>query len=274
MIGISFYFGFNIEPEERVKLLKNHGIDCVITNPEKKLNKQNGSIKTQVELFNKYKIKLSSLHSRYGKFQKHFWKRGLIGAYITKRLMQDIKTAHKYGFNSVVVHLQGEFSEVGKNRLLKVLSLCEELNIPLAVENLNNQKLVIDTFNNIEHPYLKFCYDSGHNNLFDPKFDYLSKFGDKLVALHLHDNMGKSDDHTLNVFGTIDWEELAKKLAKLPPINLDYELLMNFNDGFTAEQVVDTCVKQAKELQFLIDKHRKENLKNIKVTVGKREVKQ
>ena len=270
MIGISFYFGFNIDPIERVKILKKYGVDCVITNPDKKLNKQNGSIASQVELFKQYKLKPSSLHSRYGKYQEFFWKKGIIGNLITKRLIEDVKTAHKYGFNSVVVHLHGEFSEIGKQRLLKVLSVCEELNVPLAIENLNNQKIVIDTFKNIDHKYLKFCYDSGHNNLFDPKFDYLSRFGNKLVALHLHDNMGKSDDHTLNVFGTIDWEELAKKLAKLPPVNLDYELLMNYNDGFTAEEVVDICVKQAKELQFLIEKHRRENLKNIKITVGKK----
>lgn len=269
MIGISYFFGYEIPGDLRCKMIKESGIDAVITNADKRFDKQNGTLKEQIKLFKKYNIKLSSLHMTYKTSElPKFWVRGLKGAVLTNRLKRDVKFAHKYGFNSVVVHLFGEYSKIGERRLLSVLKLCEKLNVPLAVENIDCQKLFCDVFNNINHKYLKFCYDSGHNNVFDKDFDYLTKYGDKLVALHLHDNMGKNDDHTLNVFGTINWDEIAKKFAKLPPVNLDYELIMCYKGDYTAEQTLNACVKQAKELDFLINKYRKQYLNNITVNIG------
>lgn len=259
MIGISFYFGYNLPPELRAKMIKESGFDTIITTADKRLNKQNGTIKEQIKLFKKYNLKPSSLHMTYdAKDLPYFWTRGIKGTIMTKRLKKDVKLAHKYGFNSVVVHLFGEYSKIGERRILNVLKLCEKLDIPLAIENINCQKLFYDVFENINHKYLKVCYDSGHNNIFDKDFDYLTKYGDKLVALHLHDNMGVNDDNTLNIFGTINWDEIAKKLAKLPPINLDYELLMRYKGGYSAEQTLKACAKQGKELEALINKYRKQ----------------
>jgi sugar phosphate isomerase/epimerase len=52
-------------------------------------------------------------------------------------------------------------------------------------------------FKNIKSDRLKFCYDSGHENCFTPGADFLAKYGDKLAALHHHDNDGSSDQHLL-----------------------------------------------------------------------------
>lgn len=37
---------------------------------------------------------------------------------------------------------------------------------------------------------LGFCFDSRHCNVFTPDVDFLSLYGDKLMALHLHENNG------------------------------------------------------------------------------------
>lgn len=47
--GISFYFGFDIKPEQRAKMIKEAGFDYIITNADKKLNKSNGSIRKQIK---------------------------------------------------------------------------------------------------------------------------------------------------------------------------------------------------------------------------------
>ena len=41
-------------------------------------------------------------------------------------------------------------------------------------------------------------------------------YGDRLIALHLHDNrcLLDTDDHLLPFDGNIDWEKCAKQLAK------------------------------------------------------------
>ena len=60
--GISFYFGFESDIDERAKKLKEFGFSSVITCADKKFNHQNGSIRKQVKIFKKYNLKFSSLH--------------------------------------------------------------------------------------------------------------------------------------------------------------------------------------------------------------------
>lgn len=254
--GISFYWGYKeIDPEERAKLMSNLGYDCVITNADKKFNSQNGSIKYQVELFKKYNLKHSSLHMKYNSEDlPFFWERGFRGYKLYKSLLNDVKIAKKYGFTCVVVHLKGKPSKVGLNRIKKVLKLCNRLQVPLAIENLSKQYCFEYVFENIDDKYLKFCYDIGHNNCFDPEYDYLSKYGDKLICLHLHDNKGEKDDHTLNKYGTIDWAKFANKLKEINYSgNLDYEVLMCYKEGDKAEDVAKIVLEQARQLEKMIN---------------------
>ena len=181
----------------------------------------------------------------------YFWEDGKIGEKMKKNLIKDVKIAKKYGFSCVVTHLFGEYSEIGEKRLKEVLKVCEKVNIPLAIENIDCKQVFVDTFEHIDSPYLKFCFDCGHQNIFDKDFDYLGKYGDKLVALHLHDNDGKSDLHTLNQFGTINWELLAKRL-KGKDVSLDYEIFMNNKPNISAEECLKEVKKQADELENLI----------------------
>lgn len=246
--GISFYFGYKNYIEERAKMISSLGFDSVITNADKRFNYQNGTIKKQCKLFKKYGLKLSSLHFQYqNEDLPYFWKTGKIGEKLRKNLIKDVKIAKKYGFFCVVVHLKGEYSDIGEKRLLDVLKICSKLNVMLAVENIDCQPVFLEVFKNIKHNMLKFCYDSGHNNVFDKDFDYLDLFIDKLIALHLHDNDGTADQHTLNEFGTIDWDNLAKKLSKrknvLEDISLDYEIS---NKSIAVHNDCEECLKKVK----------------------------
>lgn len=255
--GISFYFGFNIEPEERAKLIKRAGFDCVITNADKKFKKQNGSIARQVKIFKKVGLKLSSLHMAYNAEELHyFWENCKEGENLKKNLLKDIKIAKKYGFSCVVVHLFGEYSEVGKQRLQEVLAYSEKVGVPLAIENINDQELFLKVFENIKSDMMKFCYDSGHNNVFDRDFDYLEKYKDKLITLHLHDNNGKRDEHTLTKYsGTINWEIIAKHLAEHKDIKLDYEIFNGTHVDVSAEEYLSEAIKQAVSLEKMIEKY-------------------
>lgn len=252
--GISFYWGFNQNTEKAMQMLKEIGFDCVITSTDEKYKKQNGSFKSQVRLIKKYNLKPSSLHSWYDKNKSPaLWIKGFKGYLIYRRLKKDIKKAYKNNFTCVVVHLYGQPSVVGLKRLNKILKYCEKVNTPIAIENIRSRVLFDYVFENLESDYLRFCYDIGHNNAFDKDFDYLSKYGNKLVCLHLHDNMGIKDDHTLNKYGSIDWKNFAKKLKEINYAgNLDYEMLMNVKNNETAEEVAKEVLKQANELEAMI----------------------
>ena len=259
MKGISLYFGYKCDYKERIDLIKEAGFECVITSADPSLNKQNGTIRNQVKYLKKKGLKLSSLHMTYVEEElPNFFKDNKIGDKIEKRIIKDLRIAKKYGFTCVVVHISGEESEIGYKRIENILNVCEKLDVPLAIENLDfNQQLLVKIFDKYkDNKYLKFCYDSGHNNCFDYGFDYLGKYGDKLICLHLHDNMGDNDSHTLNKYGNIDWEKLALELSKCKEVNLDYELLMKQASNDSKEDVINECIKQAKELEERINYYR------------------
>lgn len=267
MIGVRFYFGYDSNPVDRIKKIKEYGFDTIITSPDKKYNKQNSSIQNQVRLAKENGIKLSSMHCTYkNEMLPYFWEKGLKGYKIKKQLIKEVKLAKSLGFTCLVVHLDGKFSEIGSARLLQVLEVAKSVDLPLAIENLTNEELLINVFNNIKHTHLRLCYDAGHNNCFTPNFDVLKMFGDKLIAVHLHDNLGKFDDHTLNLFGNINWDSLAQKLAKCPNVSLDYELAMYDKHNLSEDECLKICFKQGKDLEFLIEKYRRENLSNVTAT--------
>lgn len=91
--------------------------------------------------------------------------------------------------------------------------------------------------------------------MFDKGFNYLNNFGDKLIALHLHDNNGKEDEHTLTKFsGSINWDNLAKYLSLHKKLSLDYEIFGKNNKNLSAEEYLNEAFLQAKKLEDLIEK--------------------
>ena len=61
-----------------------------------------------------------------------------------------------------------------------------------------------------------FCWDIGHEYCFSKGIKFMELFGDRLCALHIHDNrcVTDTDDHLLPFDGNIDFEEVAKAIAK------------------------------------------------------------
>ena len=256
--GICLYFGYSLKIGEEQRLIKKHKFDCIMTSAEKILNFENGCIRKQVRLCKKYGLELSSLHMSY--FTKNlynFWIDCKEGNEIEKSMIRDVKIAHKYGFTCVVVHLKGEPTNIGFDRLRRVLKHCEKYKMPLALENIGFTNTLRKTFDTIKSDYLKFCFDIGHQNVYDKGYDCLKEFGDKLITLHLHSNMGQRDEHTLKKYGNIDWDNFAKRLAKINPnINLDYEILMHTRHCEKAEEVLDEVYKEACELEAMIGKYK------------------
>ena len=59
------------------------------------------------------------------------------------------------------------------------------------------------------------CFDAGHNNLL--KWDiesYIRLLGNRIKALHLHDNDGNGDWHMIPCTGTVRWDKLCSLLCE------------------------------------------------------------
>ena len=83
--------------------------------------------------------------------------------------------------------------------------------------------------------YLGLCYDAGHGNLSGVGLDYLERFKDRLISVHLHDNDGQSDQHRPMFTATVDWPRLAGIMATsgyTGPVSQELSIRLS---GFTDE---------------------------------------
>ena len=80
----------------------------------------------------------------------------------------------------------------------------------------------IDTLNS---EYITACVDTGHAHLmYERPETMLKQLGNRVGALHVHDNTALDDAHQIPYFGTINWDNVCKALAEI-----------NYTGNFTFE---------------------------------------
>lgn len=68
------------------------------------------------------------------------------------------------------------------------------------------------------------CWDVGHANFgHHLQYEGMTLLGKRIRVLHLHDNFGLNDDHSLPFCGTIDWKEIMRALN-----DIGYEGTFNY----------------------------------------------
>ena len=153
------------------------------------------------------------------------------------RLVCSIECAAILGAKTIVIHpihhLSKELDEYSINKEFyeKLLPYAEKAGVIICTENMWQRderrgyiiesvcstgerfKKLIDTINS---PYLKGCLDFGHGELVgEPAAETAEILGDRMIAVHVHDNDCLSDQHTLPYLGRIDWERLYSSLRKI-----------------------------------------------------------
>lgn len=119
------------------------------------------------------------------------------------------------------------------NRLEKIIYEAENRNVQIAFENLGNLQNLALVLNKFPTKNVGYCYDSCHHINYASNEDLLELYGNRLMALHLHDNGGKHNQHQLPFDGNINWTEVMNKIAStnyhgsttLEPMHWDYEHL-------------------------------------------------
>ena len=69
-----------------------------------------------------------------------------------------------------------------------------------------------------------FCLDTGHLHLLRVAFeDFIPVLGNRIAALHIHDNSQSADSHLMPYAGSIDWGDFVKELK-----NIEYSGNLSF----------------------------------------------
>ena len=248
----------NVTPIETIDAIKNAGFKNVFVqwyNEEGEYSQQE-----QLEYARKQGLNIIFTHLGYQNIND-IWEKDNKGDLVVDRYKNDIKICKENNISLVIMHLTRKhnapmYNEIGLRRIKEIVDYAKQLDVKLAFENTKIKGYLEYVFENIDNDNIGLCYDAGHCHAhFDDEFNY-EMFKNRIFAVHLHDNDGTDDQHTLNQFGSIDWKEIAKKLARCPNVNLDYELLMCVKGGKSAQETLKECYKQACELEKMILKYR------------------
>lgn len=128
------------------------------------------------------------------------------------------------GGDVIVLHLPGEYDRADEHApvrdavrrsLDELTAYAREQGVRIALENTpdDNTAAIAELLDTYDEDVLGFCYDSGHGNIAGNGLERLAALRHRLIAIHLHDNDGKSDQHALPFDGTVDWTRLMSLIA-------------------------------------------------------------
>ena len=86
-------------------------------------------------------------------------------------------------------------------------------NTPFPDFPLSSCEQILRLVEDINSPYLKICFDTGHANILgEPLGDTLRLLREKVKIIHAHDNDRERDAHLPPYEGEIDWSDFAEGL--------------------------------------------------------------
>lgn len=208
-VGIGLYG--NADYMEDIKALKGAGIDKTF------ISSENLHFDEVMQAFKENGITCETLHAPFDKINDMYKEEG--GDEMLARLKDGVDKCAKYDIPVLIVHLSSgrpmpEINELGEKRFKALFDYADEKGVIIAIEN-QRYRENIEYFMG-KYKNLKFCWDNGHEATFSDGVKFMPLFGDRLVALHIHDNECgvDTDNHVLPFDGNIDFEEVAKILAE------------------------------------------------------------
>ena len=165
--------------------------------------------------FSECGLKLLDLHGSTGHLRRWFavdeTERQTGVALVKNR----IEMTARLGGQTVVMHAHAGFMDPVRRSLDDLQPIARQYGIRIAIENEDEFATPRKLFSEYPPDFLGLCYDSGHGNIADRRgLDELATLTNRLIALHLHDNDGTSDQHKLMFTGTVDWPRLARLIAR------------------------------------------------------------
>jgi sugar phosphate isomerase/epimerase len=150
-----------------------------------------------------------------------------------KDTLQALYVARRIPIAVFVVHLgiprmQPRDGDVGsqdvrgaaKKSVEELVKAAEPLGVRLAVEVIPNElsragPLVHFVEEELDGLGVGICLDFGHAHIDGDVVEAVETVSEHVIATHLHDNRGRSDDHLMPMDGTIDWAGALTAVQKI-----------------------------------------------------------
>ena len=191
------------------------------------------------------------------------------------------------GANVMVLHMQlpyKMFEEEPERKEIYYRQVCKSFDeiqeyakaagVRIALENLictpaKYQEEEFDRmFARYDKDFMGYCYDSGHATLIcrDNYYYFLEKYADRLYATHLQDTdsipeeladddaqMLAHDSHRVPFSGVVDWDIVAKYVAKAPlDLPADFEVGIAGDTPEEEMELLIDCQKKAERFDAMV----------------------
>jgi sugar phosphate isomerase/epimerase len=256
MLAIYQYFGYNIPLKERFKMIKSVGFDAVGLWRDDWY--EWSGHRSFADMARNEGLLTNDGHAPFDRdyaFVNALWTDSLAGETTLDIYRQTITACAEDGVKNLIVHIEDRGApppnELGIQRLKKLVDIAEKCGVNLALENINHSSYLTYVYERISSPNLGFCYDAGHRNCKEPNSDILKMFGDRLIAVHLHDNDGSGDQHRIPFEKSINWQEQMGKIAAagyLGATTLECTIKNDLGETRSAEEYLSDAYKAAKRL--------------------------
>ena len=151
--------------------------------------------------------------------------------FLTRR---SIEICDMLGIENVVVHTgydpandKDAYFEKNRDYYRQFFPLMEKTGVNILVENTLRYHIskggyyllkgtdYVEFLEYVNHPLLNAVWDTGHGTAEGCQYENVTAIGKYLKGLHVHDNNGDRDTHTLPYYGKVDWESVMKALADI-----------------------------------------------------------
>jgi sugar phosphate isomerase/epimerase len=211
-IGINID-AYPIPVSEQLALIKKNGFSAVFC------MSGHHAINEITDICAREGITIESCHAPFDHIND-IWYDTEDGERMLDELLAAVNECRDYGIPVLVVHLSsGEtpprVCDLGISRFGRLMTHADACGVTVAFENqrmLGNISVAMESF-----PTAAFCWDCGHESCFtDGRWDFMSLFGDRLCAIHIHDNRAthNADDLRLPFDGEIDFDSVTERLAR------------------------------------------------------------
>ncbi len=252
--GIFINFGFDLTMRERIDMIKASGFDSVM------VWFGEGDEEATVSYAREQGLYVSNAHLPFKGINK-MWEDGEEGDIMTDNFCRLVKLCGALSVPIAVFHVSSTFTPppyriIGIERIRRVVETAEKAGVDIAFENLRRLDYLQYVYDNIPSKRAKFCFDSGHHNYLCPEVDLFERYGDRLVAVHLHDNFGDYDWHMLPFDGNVDFDWVARGLASVGyngPVSLEvHQDVHSSYESYTPELFVGEAYKRASKIDKMI----------------------
>lgn len=151
-------------------------------------------------------------------------------AHAVSESMAALQVARRLPFDALVLHLglprtqqplpSDNNRDAARRSIDELQRAAVPLNVRVAVEVIPNdlstpESLVYLIEEVLEETGAGICLDFGHAHMDGDVVDAIETVSEHLIATHVHDNRGRTDDHLVPFDGTIDWPSVLTTIQKV-----------------------------------------------------------